>query len=312
MGEYYEDKISKEQKLTFSSLKDSFEENNLSFTRKVMRLLGLVSKMGEYTNLAYLLSDQSEVVVEIYVYDIQMNLKLRKDFKGSLITILEKVEQQCKLLNDLKVVIDGSSFKRKETLSYPEATLREMIINAICNADYFVGEVIKIEFYADKVKITSPGGSITDSKGEEMNGFQICRNPRLGHILDKLGLIGYFEMGIPKILEAYKEFDVKAKFKNSGDFFMVTLPNVNNSDDDQLKAIKINDNIDDLDLEILRLIRAIPEIDIIMLCDRLKLKESSATVDRIRDWLRGNLTKYVEYRGLNQARGYYFKEDVIL
>ena len=81
MGEYYEDKISKEQKLTFSSLKDSFEKNNLSFTRKVMRLLGLLSKMGEYTNLAYLLSDQSEVVVEIYVYDIQMNLKLRKDFK---------------------------------------------------------------------------------------------------------------------------------------------------------------------------------------------------------------------------------------
>ena len=57
MGEYYEDKISKEQKLTFSSLKDSFEKNNLSFTRKVMRLLGLLSKMGEYTNLAYLLSN---------------------------------------------------------------------------------------------------------------------------------------------------------------------------------------------------------------------------------------------------------------
>ena len=241
-----------------------------------------------------------------------MNLKLRKDFKGSLITILEKVEQQCKLLNDLKVVIDGSSFKRKETLSYPEATLREMIINAICNTDYFVDNVVKIEFYADKVKITSPGGSITDSKGEEMNGFQICRNPRLVHILDKLGLIGYFEMGIPKILEAYKEFDVKAKFKNSGDFFMVTLPNVNYSDDDQLKAIKINDNIDNLDLEFLRLIRAMPKIDIIMLCDRLKLKDPSATVDRIRDWLRDNLTKYVEYRGLNQARGYYFKEDVIL
>ena len=70
MGEYYEDKISKEQKLTFSSLKDSFEENNLSFTRKVMRLLGLLSKMGEYTNLAYLLSDQSEIIVEIYMYDI--------------------------------------------------------------------------------------------------------------------------------------------------------------------------------------------------------------------------------------------------
>ncbi len=130
--------------------------------------------------------------------------------------------------------------------------------------------------------------------------------------LDKLGLIEYFEMGIPKILEAYKEFDVKAEFKNSGDFFMVTLPNVNYSDDDQLKAIKINDNIDDLDLEILRLIRAISGIDIIMLCDRLKLKESSATVDRIRDRLRGKLTKYVEYRGLNQTRGYYFKEDVIL
>lgn len=311
----YEDEISDEQELTFKSLRNSFEDNNLSFTSRVMKSLGLVSKTGEYTNLAYLLSDQSEIVVKFASFDSLMNFRVKKTFKGSLITILEKVEQQCELLNDLRVVIDGSRFKRKETLSYPKVALREMIINAICHADYFIRSNIKIEFFVDKVKITSPGGVFDASIEEIMNGIQTYRNPRLVHVFDKLGLVENFGTGIPRTLEAYKEYEVKPEFKDTGNFFIVTLPNVNYSNDDYLNTTRlndqtsdeINDKINDLGLEILKLIKAMPGINVPILYERLKLKDPSVTVDRVRNEIRRNLTKYVEHKGSNKSGGYYLK-----
>lgn len=56
-------------------------------------------------------------------------------------------------LNDLRVVIDGSSFKRIETKSYPGASIREMVLNAICHANYFIRSNIKIEFFLIRQKL---------------------------------------------------------------------------------------------------------------------------------------------------------------
>ena len=106
---------------------------------------------------------------------------------------MKNVEEQAERLNDLRVVIDGSSFKRKETKSYPGASLREMVLNAICHADYFIRSNIKIEFFPDKARITSPGGIFNASMDDIMNGIQTYRNSRLVHVFDKLGMIENLE-----------------------------------------------------------------------------------------------------------------------
>lgn len=62
--------------------------------------------------------------------------------------------------NDVSAKIDIKSFKRKEIVSYPGASLREMILNAFVHADYFIRSNIKIEFFEDRCKITSPGGML--------------------------------------------------------------------------------------------------------------------------------------------------------
>ena len=120
-----------------------------------------------------------------------------RSFSGSLVTILKNVEEQAERLNDLKVVIDGNTFKRIDTKSYPGVAIREMVMNAVCHADYFIRSNIKIEFFPDKVKITSPGGIFDASLDDIMNGVQTYRNPRLVHIFDKLGMIANFGTGIP-------------------------------------------------------------------------------------------------------------------
>ena len=54
-----------------------------------------------------------------------------------------------------------------------------MVLNAICHANYFIHSNIKIEFFPDKVKITSLGGIFNASMEDIMNGVQTYRNPRL-------------------------------------------------------------------------------------------------------------------------------------
>lgn len=166
----YEDDISEEQDLTFKSFERTLEENDINLTPRLMNTMGLKAKSGRHTNLAYLLSDQSEIVVKVAEYDSEMNFKIKKSFKGSLVNVLKNVEEQVERLNDLRVVIDGSSFKRIETKSYPGASIREMVLNAICHANYFIRSNIKIEFFSDKAKITSPGGIFNASMDDIMNG----------------------------------------------------------------------------------------------------------------------------------------------
>lgn len=99
----------------------------------------------------------------------------------------------------------------KEIVSYPGASLREMILNAFVHADFFIRSNIKIEFFADKCIITSPGGIFNASMEEIMKGTQTYRNHKLVNIFDKLGLIENFGTGIPRTLDAYKKDSLYSK-----------------------------------------------------------------------------------------------------
>lgn len=118
---------------------------------------------------------------------------MKKQFTGSLIDLFHHVKEQADRLNDVSAKIDIKSFKRKEIVSYPGASLREMILNAFVHADYFIRSNIKIKFFEDRCKITSPGGIFNASMDEIMKGTQTYRNHKLVNIFDKLGLIENFE-----------------------------------------------------------------------------------------------------------------------
>ena len=185
----YENDVSEEQNLTFKYLINAFDEKQISFSQRDQVSLGLINKGGSYTNLAFLLSDQSDLAVKLAEYDNEMNFKIKKEFRGSLIKIFENIEEQADRLNDVSAIIDGNTFERKETKSYPGASLREAILNAFCHADYFIRSNIKIEFYPHEMKITNPGGIYNATMEDIMNGVQTYRNTKLVHILDKLSVI---------------------------------------------------------------------------------------------------------------------------
>ena len=58
--------------------------------------------------------------------------------------MFHNVKEQADRFNDVSAKIDFRSFKRKEIVSYPGASLREMILNAFVHADFLSDQILKL------------------------------------------------------------------------------------------------------------------------------------------------------------------------
>ena len=299
----YENDISEEQNLSFNALTRAFNQNNMELTERNMVSLGIKNSQDKFTNLGYILSDQSDVTVKVAEYDKDRNFKLKKQFTGSLIELFHHVKEQADRLNDVSAKIDIKSFKRKEIISYPGASLREMILNAFVHADYFIRSNIKIEFFEDRCKITSPGGIFNASMDEIMKGTQTYRNHKLVNIFDKLGLIENFGTGIPRTFDAYKNEEKQPVFEATENFFYVTLPNLNYVQNDQ-----INDQINELDLIILKAIHNNPGIKVPEILRNLTNDGNQVNENQIRNSIKRKIHGYIEYKGSKKTGGYFIKD----
>ena len=301
----YEGDISDEQQLTFKYLSDICDENNIKHDKRSLVSLRIVNNEGKFTNLGLLMSDQSPIVIKFAKYDKNLNFIVKKEYKGSLLKVLDNVLEGAENYNDISAIIDGSSWKRIETISYPGASLREAILNAVAHTNYFIRSNIKIEFYDDKVKITNPGGIYQATLEQILDGVQTYRNPGLVNILSKLHYIENFGSGIPRILEAYENSDRKPIFEPSENFFILKLPNMNYGDP---ISDPISDSINDFDLMILRTIDKNPGLNVPKICELLLKETEDASIDKIKNALKRHLVNYCEFRGSRSKGGYYIKK----
>lgn len=346
----YEEDASDEQELTFRFFNETCDENHIPHEERSLRSLRMINKDGKYTNLGFMMSDQSDIVVKFAKYDKNLNFLIKKEFKGSLLKCLENALDNAANFNDISAVISPDSWQRKETVSYPGSSLREAILNAFCHSNYFIRSNIKIEFYENKVKITNPGGINQTTLEQIMAGVQTYRNPGLVNILSKLHYIENSGTGIPRILEAYEGAKKQPIFDPSGNFFILTLPNLNyvgsisdsNDSNDQINdsnysnkdsindlngqindsndsnndsndnSFKLRDSkLNDFDLAVLQAIQASPGISTKAILESVKASFPDATVFDIKNSFKRKIRKYVEYKGSRRKGGYSIKKEDI-
>lgn len=307
----FEQDISEEQELSFKYFFSVCDENGIAHDKRQLKSLGLISKDGKYTNLALLLADQSPVVVKFAKYDKNMNFVVKAEHKGSLLKVLSDVLEHASNFNEVSAVIDGSSFKRLEKMSYPGASLREAILNAFVHADYFIRSNIKVEFYDNRVRITNPGGIYRATLDEIMDGIQTYRNPGLVRVLNKLGFVENFGTGIPRILAAYENADSQPTFDPTENFFKITLPNLTFNFDPMIDPIDdpILDPLNDFELALLTIIKEKPGLNAPKLLEQIALQCPEATLDRVKNALKRRLSKYCEFRGARNAGGYHLRKN---
>ena len=99
---------------------------------------------------------------------------------------------------------------RKDIYELPPDSIRELIINAVMNCSYLQSSHIQVAIYDDRLEITSPGGLMPGVTLDKMReGYSKIRNRALAHAFSYMNLIEAWGSGIPKLLEAMKEYGLR-------------------------------------------------------------------------------------------------------
>ena len=141
--------------------------------------------------------------VKIGFFSSQSDILYHDEVHG---TLFEQVEKTMDLLltKYMSAYISYQGIHRVETYPYPEAALREAVLNAIAHKDYSSGSPIQIKVYRE-------GGLFIWNDGEMPNNWTIetlsvthgskPRNPDISNTFFRAGMVESWGRGISKILE---------------------------------------------------------------------------------------------------------------
>jgi len=217
--------ISPNQFLTFEQLKIYYSERGFTVDNdNFLRNLDLYTEDGKFNYLAYLMADTNGVSIKIAQYA-----------DDNKISILQKTEcGHCSLIKATKSMLTALDLYNKTAveITYPEridtrlvdaGVLRESVLNSILHNDYIRGAYPVVEFYPNRIEITSSGGLPLGLKKEEFfEGVSHPRNRELMRIFKDMDLCEQLGSGMKRIMEKYRPEDykisenyVRASFKYS-------------------------------------------------------------------------------------------------
>ncbi len=89
-----------------------------------------------------------------------------------------------------------------EYRAYPEIALREVLLNALCHADYRIAGPILVKQFPDRLEVSNPGGFIAGITPDNILHHQpAARNPLLVDALARLRLVNRSNLGMSRIFE---------------------------------------------------------------------------------------------------------------
>ncbi len=229
--------ISPLKNLTFTQLKIYYEGIGYELNENTLTQLNFKMENGEYNYLAYLLSDQNSLVINVGKFkgsDVSELIELKSFSNQSLIKttneILDYIESQNRTFTKIE------SPKRIEEKLFDKIAMREAVINALVHSDYTYENSPTFRIFEDHIEIISVGGLPEGIEKEEfLSGFMSPKNPQLMKIFRDLGFVEHMGTGIIRILKKYD----KSIFIFMHNFIKVSIPfNLNN------KIIKRSSSLD--------------------------------------------------------------------
>ena len=224
----YEAITASNQQLTFSKTTDYFLRKEILFGKIQQKTLGMISNDNTYTNLALLLSDQLAHAIKLLVFhgNGKTDLTYQQEFCGSMLNQLEEAYVLIDKYN--KTALQAHGLYQTATRSYPEVAIREALLNAVVHREYSIATPTTISLFNDRLEISNAGAleeiaTLTDIT----QGLSSLRNPALASAFRRLELIKAYGTGLPKIMEAYADYQMQPTIKLEANIFKITLPNVN-------------------------------------------------------------------------------------
>ena len=250
-------------------------------------------------------------------------------YKGPLLKIITDLDGFIKVGIASPRSVRVSSLREEIVKSYPDWSIRELLLNAVIHRDYQISNA-PIKFYdynGLRLEITNPGGLYGQAKPENFPFVSDYRNPLLAEAVKVMGYVNKFNRGISKVKTELENngnpppiFDVNKRTE-----FRVTLRPVPDNGDKRAVISPnggINEPLNELNGEIngeinshggeingaKKVILAIaghPGIkrDGLLLKTQIPLR----TIDRILRHLREGANAKIEYRGSKKTGGWFIK-----
>lgn len=232
-GESFDSGRSLRQDLTFEGTQAYFAKENLELNDAQMRSLRMVDQDGQYTNLAWLLSDQCDAVIKLadFFGVNRTTFKDRLEVTGSvLVQFDEALKFLAKHVHYKTIFVD---MRRVDYEDFPPDAVREALINAIIHRDYEIAAPSLVSVLEDRIEFTSHGGPpVSLSLSEFAMDVSVPRNPLLAAVFYRVRLIEAYGTGIKRIFEAYEGSGVSPEFDMTKHLVRVRLPNRNYDGDD--------------------------------------------------------------------------------
>jgi predicted HTH transcriptional regulator len=128
-------------------------------------------------------------------------------------------------------VLTGT-YKSVTVSEYPEATIREGLVNALSHCDYSQKRPVYMKIFDDRIEVENPGGIYLHRKLDEVRGHHIPRNRRIADVLHTLGWSERFGTGLIRMERLMLEAGLVAPvFDYNDNTFSITLngPGPNNN-----------------------------------------------------------------------------------
>jgi ATP-dependent DNA helicase RecG len=197
--------VSPMQNLTFSQLKIFYEEAGYEIGSNFINQLDLVNDDKKYNYVAYLLSDNNTISIQVAKYQglDSYNLIENEEYGHCCLikaakNVLNRLEQENRVFTQI------TSVQRKEIKKIDPIALREAVVNAIVHNDYSHEYAAKFELYEDRLEISSNGGLPERfTKEDFLGGFSAPKNKELMMVFKDVGLVEQLGTGIRRILKTY-------------------------------------------------------------------------------------------------------------
>src|SRR4051794_5354240 len=181
----------------------------------VLANLELTERHGLKRAACLLFSDRPEQYVsgawiKIGFFVTDDDLRYQDEIHGNL---FEQVEKALDLLHTkyLKAYISYHGLQRRETFLFPDAALREALLNAVVHKDYSSGIPIQISVYEDHIVLWNPGDLPEHWTLAKLLGkHPSCPfNPLIANAFFRAGYIESWGRGIEKIQRECREHGIE-------------------------------------------------------------------------------------------------------
>ena len=224
----YEELPASEQRLSFKALEEKLVNilHIESFCEDTLKTLELYKDGVGYNKAGEIIADVNGFSgIDLVRFGDSINVILDRETLDRR-SILTQFDQALSFYRKNYQYEQISGSLRETVILIPEEAFREAIANALVHRTWDVDAHIGVSMFPDRIEIVSPGGLPKGVSKEDYlrGGISILRNRIIGNIFFRLRMIEKFGTGIRRIVESYKDSNIKPIFDATENTVRITLP----------------------------------------------------------------------------------------